>query len=114
MSAKHHSKDIWLVDDNIVSPTYVRSFANIYDRVRLSPYIKWHHHNHPCKYAPTWKTLEFMTIGEILDLYDVIADLPGHLHAPDSPVGGLSCNLASTLAFRAIKHYLCHIDAYLL
>ncbi len=79
MSAKHHSKDTWFVDDNIVSPAYVRSFANIYDRVRLSPYIKWHHHNHPCKYAPTWKTLEFMTIGEIIDLYDAIANVTSRL-----------------------------------
>lgn len=68
MSSKHHNKDTWFMDDRIVSPSYCRSFGNIYDRVRLSPYIKWHHHNHSCKYAPAWKTLEFMTFGEIIDL----------------------------------------------
>lgn len=72
MSTKHHNKETWFADDRIVSPAYIRTFGSIYDRVRLSPYIKWHHRNHSCKYAPAWKTLEFMTIGEILDLYDAI------------------------------------------
>ena len=31
MSAKHHNKDTWFVDDTIVSPAYVRSFGSIYD-----------------------------------------------------------------------------------
>ena len=79
MSAKHHNKDTWFVDDAIVSPAYVRSFGSIYDRVRLSSYIKWHHHNHACKYAPAWKTLEFMTIGEIVDLYDAISNVSSRL-----------------------------------
>lgn len=79
MSAKHHNKDTWFVDDAIVSPAYIRSFGSIYDRVRLSSYIKWHHHNHACKYAPAWKTLEFMTIGEIVDLYDAISNVSSRL-----------------------------------
>lgn len=79
MSAKHHNNDTWFVSNAIVSPAYIRSFGEIYDRVRLSPYIKWHHHNHLCKYAPAWKTLEFMTIGEILDLYDAISNVKSRL-----------------------------------
>ena len=79
MSAKHYNKDTWFVDDAIVSPAYIRSFGNIYDRVRLSTYIKWHHHNHACKYAPAWKTLEFMTMGEIVDLYDAISNVSSRL-----------------------------------
>ena len=79
MSAKHHNKDTWFIDETIVSPAYVRSFNNIYDRVRLSSYIKWHHHNHACKYAPAWKTLEFMTLGEIVDLYDAISNVSSRL-----------------------------------
>lgn len=79
MSFKHHNKDTWFVDDRIVSPSYCRSFGDIYDRVRLSPYIKWHHHNHSCKYAPAWKTLEFMTLGEIMDLFDSIINVNSRL-----------------------------------
>ena len=79
MSAKHHNNGTWFADDAIVSPSYSRSFDSIYDRVRLSPYIKWHHHKHSCKYAPAWKTLEFMTIGEILDLYNAISNITSRL-----------------------------------
>lgn len=79
MSAKHHNNDTWFVDDKIVSSGYCNTFDDIYNRVRLSPYVKWHHHNHSCKYAPAWKTLEFMTIGEILDLYDAISNVSSRL-----------------------------------
>jgi len=79
MSAKHHNNDIWFADEKIVSPCYCKAFDGIYDRVKLSPYIKWHHHNHPCKYAPAWKTLEFLTIGEILDLYDAVLNVSSRL-----------------------------------
>ena len=79
MSAKHPNKDTWFADGSIVSPAYIHSFNSIYDRVRLSPYIKWHHHKHSSKYAPAWKTLEFMTIGEILDLYNAISNVTSRL-----------------------------------
>lgn len=79
MSAKHHNNDTWFVDDKIVSPSYARSFSEVYERIKLSPYIKWHHHNHPCKYAPAWKTLEYMTIGEIMDLFDAISNVTSRL-----------------------------------
>lgn len=79
MSSRHRNKDTWFVDEKIVSPSYCRSFDAIYDRVRLSPYIKWHHHNHACKYAPAWKTLEFMTIGENLDLCNAISNVTSRL-----------------------------------
>ena len=79
MSAKHHNKDTWFADDAIVSPAYIRSFDSIYDRVKLSPYIKWHHHKHSCKYAPACKTLEFMSFGEIMDLFSSIINVTDRL-----------------------------------
>jgi len=79
MADKHHNKDTWFVDDKIVSPSYCRSFGDIYSRIKLSPYIKWHHHNHSCNYAPTWKTLEFMTRGEIIDLLSAISNVSDRL-----------------------------------
>lgn len=79
MSSKHNNKDTWFVDEKIVSPSYCRSFGETYDRVRLSPYIKWHHQNHACKYAPAWKTLEFMTLSEIVDLFSAISSVKERL-----------------------------------
>lgn len=79
MSAKHRNNDIWFVDERIVSQSYCKAFDGIYNRVKLSPYIKWHHHNHQCKYAPAWKTLEFLTLGEILDLFNAISNISSRL-----------------------------------
>lgn len=75
MSDKYRNKDTWFADDKIVAPSYCRSFDAIYDRIRLSPYIKWHHHNHSCRYAPALKTLEFMTLSEIIDLFSAISNV---------------------------------------
>ena len=79
MSAKYRNKDTWFADDRIISASYTRSFGGIYDRVKLSPYIKWHHHNHSGKYAPAWKTLEFMTFSEIIDLFSAISNVKDRL-----------------------------------
>ena len=100
MSAKHHNNDTWFVDDRIVSSSYCRSFGVVYDRIRLSPYIKWHHHNHSCKYAPAWKTLEFMTIGEILDLYNAISNVTSRLDI---------CNLHGIRSMNTFDNYLTSI-----
>lgn len=97
MSAKHPNKDTWFVDDKIVSPSYCRSFDDIYGRIRLSPYIKWHHHNHPCKYAPAWKTLEFMTIGEILELFNAISNVTSRLDI---------CNMLGIRSIKTFSNYL--------
>ena len=100
MSAKHHNNDTWFVDERIISKNYCRAFDTIYDRVRLSPYIKWHHHNHPCKYAPASKTLEFMSIGDILDLYNAISNVVSRLDI---------CNMHWIRSIKTFDNYLTSI-----
>lgn len=39
-----------------------------------NPVIQRHHANHPGIYAPAWKTIEFMTIGNIITLYDSLKE----------------------------------------
>lgn len=75
MSHHYPKTSTWFVNDKIVAPSYAHSFRKIYDRVFLSPYIKAHHHNHSCQFAPARKTLEFMTLGEIVDLIASINDV---------------------------------------
>jgi len=79
MALRCRNSGEWFVNDRIVSQSYVNGFDKIYDRVRLSPYIKAHHRNHSCKYAPARKTLEFMTFGEIIDLVEAITDVKTRL-----------------------------------
>ena len=42
----------------------------------MNTVIKEHHRNHPKdKYAPAWKTCEYMTFGSVLNLYKALKDL---------------------------------------
>lgn len=75
MSSYFPTISTWFVNDKIVAPSYARSFKKIYDRIILSPYIKAHHHNHSCQFAPARKTLEFMTLGEVIDLITSLTDV---------------------------------------
>lgn len=57
----------------------VSKFANdfeeqVYASMRKNPIIQHHHANHPGIYAPAWKTIEFMTIGNIITLYDSLKE----------------------------------------
>lgn len=75
MAARCSKYPEWFSNDRIVAASYTQSFDKIYERVKLSPYIRAHHHNHKCRYAPARKTLEYMTFGEIIDLIDAINDV---------------------------------------
>lgn len=46
----------------------------VYAAMRKNPVIQRHHANHPGIYAPAWKTIEFMTIGNIITLYDSLKE----------------------------------------
>lgn len=69
----------WFCDGRYVLPSYARSFeAKVYTRIKNKQEVIWHHHKKHRKqqYAPAWKTLEFMTFGEVITLYEA-------LHSPD-------------------------------
>lgn len=77
VSNKHKSSPTWFVDTSIVSTRQARSFYKkvykpILDKTQL---IKLHHRHHiNDKFAPAWKTLEFMTLGEVVKLFKSIKD----------------------------------------
>jgi abortive infection bacteriophage resistance protein len=77
MGSLHFISDPWW----FCNPKYVnRGFLSKFDRevysaVKKNPAIEEHHKKHPQdKYAPAWKTLEFMTLGNIVFLYEAIKD----------------------------------------
>lgn len=73
----NHYKDspTWFVDTSIVCKQQAASFENkvyrsILDKVQI---ISQHHRHHiNDKFAPAWKTLEFMTLGEVVHLFKSI------------------------------------------
>lgn len=77
VSNKYKNSPTWFVDTNVVSNPQARSFERkVYRQIlEKTPLIALHHRHHiNDKFAPAWKTLEFMTLGEVVHLYKAIKD----------------------------------------
>ena len=82
MSNEHHDSPTWFVDPNIVSAEYIQKFEKeVYNnKVKQNPILQRHHKVHiNDKYAPAWKTIEFMTLGEVIHLYQSIKSINSQL-----------------------------------
>lgn len=77
LSNKYKSQPIWFVSPSVVNKTYSRDFERkIYTSdFKRNPVIRRHHIKNPNdRFAPAWKTLEFMTFGSVLKLYEQLKD----------------------------------------
>jgi abortive infection bacteriophage resistance protein len=73
VSNKYNESPTWFVDPSVMNNQYVNGFdKHVYDdKFKANPIIKRHHIHHiNDKYAPAWKTIEFMTFGCILKLFE--------------------------------------------
>lgn len=63
----------WFVDPSVVQQLFIDEFDyKVYSTIEKKSVIERHHVKYPKEfygYAPAWKTLEFMTFGNILTLY---------------------------------------------
>ena len=73
ISQKYPNSNTWFIDPAIVSSAYIRDFSKdygTYSSLKKNELIKKHHaENINDRYAPFWKTLEFMSFGNIENLY---------------------------------------------
>ncbi len=81
VSNHYKSNPTWFIDPKCVKQQYIDEFnAKVYNTLRGggnnpngNPIIMRHHNNYiNDRYAPAWKTLEFMTLGSIIKLYHSI------------------------------------------
>lgn len=71
LSNKYIANPTWFVDSNVVTKKFISDFdAKAYSFIRTKAVIVRHHNKYNGKYAPAWKTCEFMTLGNIANLYD--------------------------------------------
>ena len=71
LSLKHIPDSAWFVSPAVVATDYIAGFnREVYSHLRSKPVIKRHHAKYFGRYAPAWKTFEFMTMGNIEVLYD--------------------------------------------
>lgn len=72
VSTRYPESPYWMVDTHVVSQAQARQFERvIYNNMRRQiPEIELHHRRFPRdKFAPAWRTLEFMTFGGMFNLY---------------------------------------------
>ena len=72
ISNKYGSNPTWFVSPSVVDRSYARDFEQkVYTPdFKRNPIIHRHHKNNPDdRFAPAWKTIEFMTFGALLKLY---------------------------------------------
>lgn len=71
LSNKYKKSPTWFADPSIVNASYTTEFdTKAYDDIMKKPVIRRHHKNHiNDKYAPAWKTIEYMSFGNIENLY---------------------------------------------
>lgn len=66
----------WFCNPSYVKRSFISKFdREVYSAVKKNPAIEEHHKKHTNdKYAPAWKTMEFMTLGNIVFLFEAIKD----------------------------------------
>lgn len=77
VSNYYRESPTWFVDPTILSKFQANTFERkVYKQIlETTPVIALHHKHHiNDKFAPAWKTLEFMTFGEVLHLFNSIKD----------------------------------------
>ena len=77
LSNKYKDNSIWFADKSVLDKQYVADFEKkVYNSdFRRYPSIRRHHQAYPNdRFAPAWKTLEFMTFGAVLKLYENLRD----------------------------------------
>lgn len=65
----------WFADPKYVEARFINDLPNFYKDIRKNDVIKRHHLKYTNDiYAPAWKTLEYMTFGNMLYLFENLKD----------------------------------------
>ncbi|MBO4333292.1 MAG: Abi family protein [Paludibacteraceae bacterium] len=71
LSNKYKGNPYWFVDPTVTKQSFISTFdTKAYNIIRQKPTIRRHHQKYLGKYAPAWKTMEYMTFGNIQSLYE--------------------------------------------
>lgn len=74
--SNHYKKNpTWFADTKIIESGFIADLPRFYSDIRKNEAIKRHHQKYINDiYAPAWKTLEYMTFGNMLYLFENIKD----------------------------------------
>ena len=75
VSNYYNTDPFWFSKSDIVKQPFIDSLPASYSNIKINNAIRYHHKRHKTDlYAPAWKTLEYMTLGEIIKLYKCLND----------------------------------------
>lgn len=76
VSGTYINDPYWFASKNVMDNRYLKDFEQkVYRGLKENPVIARHHKNHPeDRFAPAWKTIEFMTLGNLAFLYKGLQD----------------------------------------
>lgn len=104
LSNKYSDNPFWYVDPKIVCNKFITRFtAEYYPRIRENDPIKRHHRKYSDPYAPAWKTMEYMTLGNLEHLYFSL------LSNKDRSMISRKFNEPSYKAFRNYLSVICQV-----
>jgi conserved hypothetical phage abiD protein len=70
ISNYYKENPFWFADKRVMKSEFVDTLDDFYTDIRRNKVIIEHHRKYPNhKYAPAWKTLEFMTLGSLYTLF---------------------------------------------
>lgn len=71
LSSKYNNNPTWFVCPSVVKQDFITDFPTAaYNTIKKNDVIKRHHARYIGQYAPAWKTMEYMTLGNIEILYN--------------------------------------------
>lgn len=81
ISNRYKESPTWFVDRNVMKEDYVRSFEkDVYGLISKKEVIMRHHKKYiNDKFAPAWKTIEYMSLGEVCMLYQNLKSVDDRL-----------------------------------
>lgn len=71
LSNKYVADPAWYINPTILSSQFIADFlASAYNSIKKKAPVKRHHQRYYGNYAPAWKAMEYMTLGNLETLYD--------------------------------------------
>lgn len=100
ISVHYKTKPTWFVDSSYLKKGYIDAFEKkVYSTIKENPVIQRHHKKYiNDRFAPAWKTMEFMTLGNIVSLYRNLKD------------SNLQLEIANHYGCNTIKIFLSYIE----
>lgn len=99
ISNYYRENPTWFSDPKIVTSTFLEKLPALYADVRKNYTIKIHHRNYRNDiYAPAWKTIEYITFGSLLFLFENLKSEP------------LKCRIAESMGVKNLKAFQSHMQ----